>query len=68
MTKLTIRMPDNIADAAKDAAGDNVSGWITRLVRDELLRQECEALAAWDRDHRDPAWDAQDEAERGHAR
>lgn len=63
-------MPDELANAIKEAAGGKgkVSAWLTSLARKELLRAECAALAAWDREHRNSEWDAQDEADREHAR
>jgi hypothetical protein len=58
-------MPDALAERVRDVAGkDNVSAWLTRVARNELLRQECRALADWDRIHRDPQDEIDDEAER----
>jgi hypothetical protein len=59
MTRLTIAVPDELADRIRAAAGGNVSAWLADLARDALLREEAAAVAAFERDHADPAWDAQ---------
>jgi hypothetical protein len=54
MTRLTIAMDDQLAEAVKAAAGDNVSAWMARLARREIVRQAVAAEIA--HDHADPAW------------
>jgi hypothetical protein len=54
MTRLTIAMEDRLAAAVKAAAGDNVSGWMARLARREVVRLAVDAELA--HDGLDPAW------------
>ncbi|MPZ28577.1 MAG: hypothetical protein GEV12_19795 [Micromonosporaceae bacterium] len=54
MTRLTIAMDERLAEAVKAAAGDNVSAWMSRLARQEIVRQAVAAEVA--HDQRDPAW------------
>lgn len=48
MTRITVTMDDQLARAVKATAGDNVSGWLTKLVRAELLRRAVAAEVACD--------------------
>jgi cell division inhibitor SulA len=48
MTRITVTMDDQLAQAVKATAGDNVSGWLTKLVRAELLRRAVAAEVACD--------------------
>jgi hypothetical protein len=54
MTRLTIAMDDQLAEAVKAAAGDNVSAWMARVARREIVRQAVAVEVAHDRT--DPAW------------
>lgn len=54
VTRLTIAMDEQLAAAVKAAAGDNVSAWLSRLARHEIVRQAVAAEAT--HDQRDPAW------------
>ncbi len=44
-------MDDRLASAVRATAGDNVSGWLTKLVRSELLRRAVAAEIACDQQH-----------------
>jgi hypothetical protein len=57
MTRLTISVPDTLADQLKAAAGDNVSAWVAEAVRDRMVREECAALAVWEKANQDADWD-----------
>ncbi|GIJ51970.1 hypothetical protein Val02_88560 [Virgisporangium aliadipatigenens] len=57
MTRLTIAVPDELADKIKAAAGGNVSAWIADLARDALLRQEAAAVARFEAEQADRTWD-----------
>jgi hypothetical protein len=57
MTRLTIAVPDDLAEKIRTAAGGNVSAWLADLARDALLRQEAAVIAAFEAEHTDPAWD-----------
>jgi hypothetical protein len=48
MTRLTIAVPDELAERIRAAAGGNVSAWFTEVARDALLRQEAAAIAAFE--------------------
>jgi len=63
-------MPDPIAEQALAAAGGkgNLSAWLTKAARNTLLAEEAAALAEWDRLHRNPRDQEEDEAEREYAR
>jgi hypothetical protein len=56
---MTIAVPDDLAEKIKNAAGGNVSAWLTDLARDALLREEAAAVAEFERAHADPDWDAE---------
>jgi hypothetical protein len=57
MTRLTITVPDALAEQVRAAAGENVSAWVAQAVRDRVLREECAALAEWEQANRDEDWD-----------
>jgi hypothetical protein len=59
MTRLTITVPDALAEQVRAAAGENVSAWIAQAVRDRVLHEECAALAEWEKAHQDEDWDAE---------
>ncbi|MFE4459257.1 hypothetical protein ACFROC_18035 [Nocardia tengchongensis] len=63
MARLTITVPDRLADQARDAAGGNVSGWITGAIRSRLLAEDARALAAWQAAHPEATAAAYAEAE-----
>ncbi|MGH3900245.1 MAG: hypothetical protein ACRDTA_18780 [Pseudonocardiaceae bacterium] len=46
-------MDDQLAEAVRAAAGDNVSGWLAKLIRTELLRRAVAAEIACDQQHPD---------------
>jgi len=53
-------MDDRLADAVRATAGDNVSGWLARVVRAELLRRAVAAELACDQQYPDYlAWRAE---------
>lgn len=62
MTRLTIAVPDDLAEKIKAAAGGNVSAWLTDLARKELLTASVRSEARWYAEHPSYAEDA--EAER----
>jgi hypothetical protein len=60
MTRLTIAVPDELAERIRAAAGGNVSAWIVEVARDALLRQEAAAIAefeAQESERSDDGWD-----------
>lgn len=59
MTRLTITVPDDLADQIRRAAGDNMSAWAAKSLREALLRQEAQAVAVYEREHGDDAWEAE---------
>ena len=59
MKRLTIAVPDDLAEKIKSEANGNVSGWIADLIRDALLRRETAAVAAFEAQHADPGWEAE---------
>jgi hypothetical protein len=60
MARITVTMDDRLAEAVRATAGDNVSGWLSRLVRRELLRQAVAAEVACDQQHPEyQAWRAE---------
>jgi hypothetical protein len=59
MTRVTIALPDDLAEQVKAKAGGNVSAWFAKLAREDLLRDEYAAIAEFERDHQDPDWDAE---------
>ncbi|GAA1031438.1 hypothetical protein GCM10009557_26810 [Virgisporangium ochraceum] len=48
MTRLTIVVPDDLAERIRAAAGGNVSAWLVEVARDALLRREAAAIAAFE--------------------
>jgi hypothetical protein len=59
MTRLTIALPDDLAEKIKEAAAGNVSAWMAQLARNALVKQEADALAQWEAANRDDGWDAE---------
>lgn len=48
MARLTIVVPDELAERVRAAAGANVSAWFVEVARDALLRREAAAIAAFE--------------------
>jgi hypothetical protein len=63
MRRLTIAVPDDLADKIRAAAGGNVSAWLTELARRQLLREEAAAAVAYDHATADTEWDTERERE-----
>lgn len=61
MTRLTIAVPDDLAEKIREAAHGNVSAWLVGAARHTLLRDEAAAAVAYDRSHADAGWDAERE-------
>jgi hypothetical protein len=59
MTRLTVSVPDALAEQIRRAAGDNISSWMAEAARDKMLSEECQALAKWEKANRDADWDAE---------
>jgi hypothetical protein len=59
MTRLTVSVPDALAEQIRRAAGDNISSWMAEAARDKMLSEECQALAKWEKANRDEDWDAE---------
>lgn len=60
MARITVTMDERLAEAVRATAGDNISGWLAKLVRAELLRRAVAAEIACDRQHPDYlAWRAE---------
>jgi hypothetical protein len=60
MTRLTIVVPDDLAERIRAAAGGNVSAWLVEVARDALLRREAAAIAAFEAQEAvrsDDGWD-----------
>jgi post-segregation antitoxin (ccd killing protein) len=60
MTRLTIAVPDELAERIRAAAGGNVSAWLAEVARDALLRTEAAAIAdfeAQEAARSDDGWD-----------
>lgn len=51
MARTTITMDDLLLNRVKDAAGSNISGWIARACRSQLLKDGAEAEAEWAQAH-----------------
>jgi hypothetical protein len=51
MTRITVTMDDRLAEAVRAAAGANVSGWLAKVARAELLRQAVAAEVTCDQEH-----------------
>jgi hypothetical protein len=62
MTRLTIAVPDDLAEKIKAAAGGNVSAWLANLAQRELVAASVDNEARWYAEHPSYAEDA--EAER----
>ena len=57
MTRLTIAVPDQLAEQIKATAGGNVSAWLTKVAKEALLREEAAAIAAYEAERRDDDWE-----------
>lgn len=54
MTRMTIAVPDHLAEHIRAAADGNVSAWFTKLAQRELLRQAGPYIAAYEAANDDP--------------
>jgi hypothetical protein len=59
MIRLTIAVPDHLAEQIKATAGGNVSAWMTRVATDALLREEATAIGSFERARDDEEWEAE---------
>lgn len=44
MAKISVRLDDQLLDAAKEASGGNLSTFVARAIRHELVREELAAM------------------------
>jgi hypothetical protein len=58
--RLTVSLPDDVAAAVREAAGDNVSGYAAHVLKNAVLREQVRSLPG-----PDPQWTALAEAARG---
>jgi uncharacterized protein with von Willebrand factor type A (vWA) domain len=58
--RLTVSLPDDLASALREVAGDNMSGYTARALRSALLREQVRSLPG-----PDPEWIALAEEGRG---
>jgi hypothetical protein len=63
MRRLTIAVPDELADKIRAAAGGNVAAWFIELARRQLLREDAAIAVAYDQATADPAWDIERDRE-----
>ncbi|MGA8113151.1 MAG: hypothetical protein WCA46_05780 [Actinocatenispora sp.] len=60
MTRVTIALPDELAQAVKAAGGENISAFFAKLAQKEVLRLAVRAEIEHDRRHpEDQAWRAE---------
>lgn len=53
IVRITVTIDERLAEAVRATAGDNVSGWLAKLVRAELRRRAVAAEIACDQQHPD---------------
>jgi hypothetical protein len=58
--RLTVSLPDDVAAAVREAAGDNISSYATRALKNAVLREQLRTLPG-----PDPDWTALAEEARG---
>jgi hypothetical protein len=58
--RLTVSLPDDLAAAVREAAGNNVSGYAAHALKDAVLREQVRSLPG-----PDPQWTALAEEARG---
>lgn len=58
--RLTVSLPDDVAAAVRQAAGDNISGYAAHVLKEAVLRDQVRSLPS-----PDPAWTAVAEEARG---
>jgi hypothetical protein len=58
--RLTVSLPDDVAAAVREAAGNNVSGYAAHVLKEAVLREQIRSLPS-----PDPAWTALAEEARG---
>jgi hypothetical protein len=58
--RLTVSLPDDLAAAVKEAAGNNVSGYTAHALREAVLREQVRSLPG-----PEPQWTALAEEARG---
>ncbi|MGH3545952.1 MAG: hypothetical protein ACRDPW_08520 [Mycobacteriales bacterium] len=62
MKRLTITLPDELAEQIQHAGAGNVSAWAGRQLRDALLNEEAAAVQRYEREHADSGWDTERES------
>ena len=60
IVRLTVSLPDDVAAAVREAAGDNVSSYAAHALKDAVLREQVRSLPG-----PEPQWTAQAEDARG---
>jgi hypothetical protein len=58
--RLTVSLPDDLAAAVREAAGNNVSGYAAHALKDAVLREQVRSLPG-----PDPQWTVLAEEARG---
>jgi hypothetical protein len=58
--RLTVSLPDDVAAAVREAAGDNISGYAAHVLKEAVLREQVRLLPS-----PDPSWTAVAEEARG---
>lgn len=62
MKRLTITVPDELAERVRQAGGANISAWAGRSLKNALLQEEAVAVARYEKDHADHSWDSERES------
>lgn len=62
MKRLTIALPDELAERIREAGGANISAWAGKRLKNALLQEEAVAVARYEREHTDRSWDRERES------
>lgn len=59
MTRISVHLPDSVADGLRAVAGENsVSATAAKLLEQALLERACAAIGAYEAARDDPEWEA----------
>lgn len=60
MTRISVSLPDPVAERLRDAAGGegSISGYAAQLIREALFERAAAAAGVYDRAHDDHEWES----------
>lgn len=59
MTRISVSLPDSVAERLREVAGSesSVSRYAAQIIRESLIERAARAAGAYDQSHDDPEWE-----------